>query len=59
MWLIADEDILAKNGKLWDVIYLSEMLWNTDGYDETNRKAYNKILSKYIQPISYKDFVLT
>jgi hypothetical protein len=31
-------------------MYLSEMLWNTDGYEETNRKAYNKILSKYIQP---------
>ena len=50
MWLIADEDILAKNGKLWDIMYLSEMLWNTDGYEETNRKTYNKIISKYIQP---------
>ena len=30
MWLIADEQILAKNGKLWDIMYLSEMLWNTD-----------------------------
>ena len=50
MWLITDENILARNGKLWDVMYLSEMLWNTDGYNETNRKTYNMILSKYIQP---------
>jgi hypothetical protein len=49
-WLITDEDILARNGKLWDIMYLSEMLWNTDGYDGRNRKAYNRISSKYIQP---------
>ncbi len=49
-WLITDEDILARNGKLWDIMYLSEMLWNTDGYDERNRKTYNRIISKYIQP---------
>jgi len=50
MWLIADEEILAKNGKLWDIMYLSEMLWNTEGYEETNRKSYNDVISKYIQP---------
>lgn len=50
MWLITDEDILAKNGKLWDIMYLSEMLWNTEGFDETNRKTYTEIISKYIQP---------
>lgn len=49
-WLITDEDILARNGKLWDIMYLSEMLWNTDGYDERNRRTYNEIISKHIQP---------
>lgn len=50
MWLVADEEILAKNGKLWDIMYLSEMLWNSDNYEETNRRTYNEIISKYIQP---------
>ena len=50
MWLITDEDILAKNGKLWDIMYLSEMLWNTDGFNEFNRKTYTEIISKHIQP---------
>ena len=49
-WLITDEDILARNGKLWDIMYLSEMLWNADGYNEKNRKSYNNIIAKYIQP---------
>ena len=50
MWLITDEEILAKNGKLWDIMYLSEMLWNAESYEESNRKTYNEILSKYVQP---------
>lgn len=49
-WIIADEEIYGKNGKFWDIMYLSEMLWNTEGYEETNRKTYTHILSKNIQP---------
>lgn len=49
-WIVTDEEIYARNGKLWDLMYLSEMLWNTDGYDERNRKTYNEIISKQIQP---------
>lgn len=49
-WIVTDEQIYGTWGKLWDIIYLSEMLWNTEGYEETNRKSYNKIISKYIQP---------
>ena len=49
-WLITDEDILGRNGKLWDIMYLSEMLWNVDGYDERNRKAFTHIIAKHIQP---------
>jgi len=50
MWLIADEEILAENGKLWDVMYLSEMLWNTDAYDERNRRSYTEAIAKFVQP---------
>jgi len=49
-WIITDEEIFARNGKLWDLMYLSEMLWNTEDYNESNRKTYNEIISKYVQP---------
>ena len=49
-WLISDEEMLARNGKLWDITYLSEMLWNADGYDERNRRTYNEIISTLVQP---------
>ncbi len=49
-WIIADEEIYGKNGKLWDMMYLAEGLWNTEGYAPTNRKTYTEMLSKHIQP---------
>ncbi len=49
-WIITDEEIYGKNGKLWEMMYLSEMLWNTNRYNEANRKTYNKILTAHIQP---------
>ena len=50
MWIIADEEIHGRNGKLWEMMYLSEMLWNIEGYDGTNRKSYTKLLAEKIQP---------
>ena len=49
-WLENSEEVYGNNGKLWDLIYLSEMLWNIENYDERNRRTYNEIISKYIQP---------
>ena len=49
-WVIADEEIFAENGKLWDAMYLSEMLWRSELYDERNRRAYTDLISKHIQP---------
>jgi len=49
-WIVTDEETFGRWGKLWDIMYLSEMLWNTEGYEESNRKTYNNILTKHIQP---------
>ncbi len=49
-WIEMSERIFGNNGKMWDMARLSEMLWNTEGYDERNRKTYTEIIAKHIQP---------
>ena len=49
-WLFVDEETFGNNGKIWDAIYLSEMLWNIESYDERNRRAYTEIIAKSVQP---------
>ncbi len=49
-WLNNSEKVYGENGKLWDAIFLSEMLWNTSEYDERNRAAYTERILKYLQP---------
>ena len=50
-WITNSEEIYGNNGKMWDSIYLSEMLWNIENYDERNRRAYNDIIATLIQPV--------
>ena len=50
MWLMADEEIYAECGKMFEMQYLSEMLWNTENYEADNRRTYSDIIAKYIQP---------
>ena len=49
-WLKLDEVTLAENGKMWDAIMLSEMLWNASDYDERNRASYTHVMADRIQP---------
>lgn len=49
-WVIVDEENFADNGKFFDASYLSEMLWNFEGYNSKNRRTYSNIISKLIQP---------
>ena len=49
-WCAVNEETLAVNGKLWDIMYTSEMLWNPENYDDSHRKAFSYVISKYIQP---------
>ena len=50
-WCAINEESLGSNGKLWDVMYSAEMLWNHERYDDSHRKAISYVISKYIQPI--------
>ena len=49
-WLEVSEQVFGENGKLFDMMYLSEMLWNADNYDERNRRTYTKVIAEHIQP---------
>lgn len=49
-WLKLDEVTLAENGKMWDAIMLSEMLWNASDYDERNRPSYTYVMASRVQP---------
>ena len=48
-WRAINEETLGTCGKLWDLIYTSEMLWNPENYDDSHRKAFSYVISKYIQ----------
>ena len=49
-WLELSEEVLGNNGKIWDAMFLSEMLWNTESYDGRNRRTYTEVLSKALLP---------
>ena len=49
-WHENSESVYGFNGKLWDMMYLSEMLWNTENYDSRNRRAYTEIITKSVMP---------
>ncbi len=48
-WFASNEDGYSLHGRLYDAIYLSHMLSNTEDFDEHNRYTYNEIIAKYIQ----------
>ncbi len=49
-WCAINEETLGANGKLWDLMYTAQMLWNPEDYDDSHRKAFSFVISKYIQP---------
>lgn len=50
-WCTANEYMYAKKGKLWDLFYTAEMLWNPN-YDEGLRTTYNHLIAGRIQPLA-------
>ena len=44
-WLENCEEEYGNNGKIWDTMFLSEMLWNTENYDARNRRTYTHVLA--------------
>jgi hypothetical protein len=49
-WVTLSENIFGNNGKMWDCIFLAEMLWNVEGYDPRNRRTYSHIIASRLQP---------
>lgn len=49
-WCAATEYMYAKKGKIWDLFYTAEMLWNPN-YDEGLRTTYNHLIAERIQPV--------
>ncbi len=43
-WVSTDENCLAREGKLYDILYTAQMLWS-DTYSEYTRYAYDRILA--------------
>lgn len=51
LWVTTKEDRIADNGKFWDAMVVSQMLWRADKYDSNLLSAYSNVLSDKIQPI--------
>ncbi len=49
-WVAVSENDYAENGKFFDLVYTSEMLWNAYSYDERNRAAYSALIGQCILP---------
>lgn len=49
-WVAVGEEEFGDNGKIFDVAYLSEMLWNPENYREENRRSYNELITKHVIP---------
>lgn len=49
-WVAVGEEEFGDNGKIFDVAYLSEMLWNPENYEEKNRRAYTELIARHVLP---------
>lgn len=49
-WVAVGEEEFGDNGKIFDVAFLSEMLWNPENYREENRRAYTELLVRHVLP---------
>ena len=50
-WCASNEYRLGKKGKMWDLTYTAQMLFNPEDYDENMREVYSHIISKHLQPV--------
>ncbi len=49
-WTAVSEEAFADNGKLFDLVYSAEMLWNAYSHDERNRTALTALIGRCILP---------
>ena len=44
-WVITSEDVMAREGKIYEFLYSGQMLWSAD-YSKHARYSYDKIVSE-------------
>ncbi len=49
-WVAVGEAEFGDNGKLFDLAYLSGMLWNPADYEEENRRSYTELVVRHVLP---------
>ncbi len=49
-WVAVGEEEFGDNGKIFDIAYLSEMLWNPENYREENRRGYTELIARHVIP---------
>ncbi len=49
LWCRMNEEAMAEKGKFFDLMYTSEMLWNTEKYDDALRGIYTHIIVDRLQ----------
>ena len=49
-WVITSEDVMAREGKIYEFLYSGQMLWSK-GYSKHSRYAYDKILKKMMPSV--------
>lgn len=50
-WCAMNEYRLAKKGKLYELTYTAQLLWNAEAYDDALRESYAHIITGYLQDI--------
>lgn len=50
-WCLTEEYSMGKKGKLYDLTYTAQMLWNTEAYEEGLREIYAHLIAHRIQPV--------
>lgn len=53
MWVRCKEEIYAYEGKMYDMLYTANMLWN-EGYDSAYRLTYNEIIKPLLWNVRCK-----
>lgn len=51
MWALTKEANFGRRGKIFDLTYTAQMLWNAEQYDPALREIYAHLISKRLQPV--------
>lgn len=55
-WSWMNEEAFARLGKLYDIMYTSQMLWNPTDYNDAMREVYAHLITTRLQPLVREEF---